>query len=127
MTPWYRFLTDLGDRSGETAIISIRRTALAIRAKQILIARAETNAPLADFQCKSQSSSGYKNGKMSYCRETAIISIRRAALAIRAKQNHKQNLHIFKFLQLFHTTVTICGQNYISHTPLQQHRLVCKK
>ena len=41
MTPWYRFLTDLGDRSGETAIISIRRAALAIRAKQILIARAE--------------------------------------------------------------------------------------
>ena len=41
MTPWYRFLTDLGDRSGETAIISIRRAALAIRAEQILIARAE--------------------------------------------------------------------------------------
>ena len=60
MTPWYRFLTDLGDRSGETAIISIRRAALAIRAKNILIARAETDAPLADFQCKSQSSSDNK-------------------------------------------------------------------
>ena len=51
------FLTDLGDRSGETVIISIRRAALAIRVKRILIARAETNAPLAYFQCKSQSSS----------------------------------------------------------------------
>ena len=67
MTPWYRFLTDLGDRSRETAIISIRRAALAISAKQILIARAETNAPLSDFQCTSQSSSGYKKRKMSYC------------------------------------------------------------
>ena len=47
MTPWYRLLTDLGDRSRETAMISIRRAALAIRAKKILIARAETNAPLA--------------------------------------------------------------------------------
>ena len=34
------FVTDLGVRSGETAIISIRRAALAIRAKQVLIARA---------------------------------------------------------------------------------------
>ena len=67
MTPWYRFLTDLGDRSVETAIISIRRAALAIRANKILIARAETNAPLADFQCKSQSSSGYKKRRISYC------------------------------------------------------------
>jgi len=41
MTPWYRFLTDLGDRSWETAIRSIHRAALAIRAKKILIARAE--------------------------------------------------------------------------------------
>ena len=41
MTPWYRFLTDLGDRGGETAIRSIRRAALAIRVEQILIARAE--------------------------------------------------------------------------------------
>ena len=31
------FLTDLGDRSGETAIISIRRAALAIRAKKSLL------------------------------------------------------------------------------------------
>jgi len=31
------FLTDLGNRSGETAIISIRRAALAIRAKQFLL------------------------------------------------------------------------------------------
>ena len=67
MTPWYRFLTDLGDRSVEIVIISIRRAALAIRAKKILIARAETNAPLADFQCKSQSSSGYKKRNISYC------------------------------------------------------------
>ena len=40
MTPWYRFLTDLGDRGGETAKISIRRAALAIRAEKVLIARA---------------------------------------------------------------------------------------
>ena len=37
MTPWYRFLTDLGDRGGETAIISIRRAALAIMAKKFLL------------------------------------------------------------------------------------------
>ena len=37
MTPWYRFLTDLGDRSVETVIISIRRAALAIRAKKFLL------------------------------------------------------------------------------------------
>ena len=49
----YRFLTDLGDRDGETAIISIRRAALTIRAEQILIARAETDAPLADLQGKA--------------------------------------------------------------------------
>ena len=60
MTPWYRFLTDLGDRSVETVIIYIRRAALAIRANFFFIARAETDAPLADFQCKSHSSSGYK-------------------------------------------------------------------
>ena len=36
-----RFLTDLGDRGGGTAIISIRRAALAIRAEKSLIARAE--------------------------------------------------------------------------------------
>jgi len=41
MTPWYDFWTDIGDRGGETAIISIRRAALAIRAEKILIARAE--------------------------------------------------------------------------------------
>ena len=41
MTPWYSFLTDLGDRGGETTIISIRRAALTIRAEKILIARAE--------------------------------------------------------------------------------------
>jgi len=35
------FFTDLGDRSWETAIRSIRRTALAIRAKKILIATAD--------------------------------------------------------------------------------------
>jgi len=50
MTAWYRLLTDLVDRGGETAIISIRRAALAIRTEKILIARAETDAPLADFQ-----------------------------------------------------------------------------
>ena len=37
MTPWYRFLTDLGDRGGETAIRSIRRAALAIRANNVLL------------------------------------------------------------------------------------------
>ena len=41
MTPWYRFLTDLGDRGRETAIRSNRRAALAIRAEIFLIARAE--------------------------------------------------------------------------------------
>ena len=41
MTPWYRFLTDFGDRGGEFAIRSNRRAALAIRAEQILISRAE--------------------------------------------------------------------------------------
>ena len=84
LTPWYRFLTDLGDRSGETTIISIPRAALAIRAKQILITRTETNAPLADFQCKSQSSSGYKNGKISYCqsRNRLMVMCMRVRLAI---------------------------------------------
>ena len=67
MTPWHRFLTDLGDRGGETAIILIRRAALAIRAEQICIARAETDVPLADFQGKSQSSSGNKKRNISYC------------------------------------------------------------
>ena len=37
MTPWYSFLTDLGDRGGETAIRSIRRAALAIRANNVLL------------------------------------------------------------------------------------------
>ena len=37
MTPWYRFLTDLGDRGGETAIRSIRRAALAISANNFLL------------------------------------------------------------------------------------------
>ena len=37
MTPQYHFLTDLGDRSRETAIISIRRAALAIRAEKFLL------------------------------------------------------------------------------------------
>ena len=37
MTPWYRFLTDLGDRGGETAIRSIRRAALAVRANNVLL------------------------------------------------------------------------------------------
>ena len=41
MTPWYRFLTDLGDRGAETEIRSNRRAGLAIRAETILIARAE--------------------------------------------------------------------------------------
>ena len=67
MTPWYRFLTDLGDRGGEIAIISIRRAALAIRAENILIARAENDAPLADVQGKSQSNSGNKDNTNSYC------------------------------------------------------------
>ena len=67
MTPWFRFLTDLGDRGGETAIRSKCRAALAIRAEKILIARAENDAPLADVKGKSQSSSGNKGGKNSYC------------------------------------------------------------
>ena len=67
MTPWYRFLIDLGDRGAETAIRSNRIAALAIRAETILIARAETDAPLADLQGKSQSSSGNTDGKNSYC------------------------------------------------------------
>ena len=66
MMPWYHFLTDLGDRGVETAIRSNRRAALAIRAETILIARAETDAPLAHFQGKSQSSSGNKDGNNSY-------------------------------------------------------------
>ena len=37
MTPWYRFLTDVGDRGGKTAIISIRRAALAIRVEKVLL------------------------------------------------------------------------------------------
>ena len=41
MTPWYRFLTDFCDRGGENAMRSNCRPALAIRAEQILIARAE--------------------------------------------------------------------------------------
>ena len=78
------FLTDLGIRSGETAIISIRRAALAIRANKILIARAETNAPLADFQCKSQSSSGNKKRKNSSCqsRNRMMVMCMRVQLAM---------------------------------------------
>ena len=41
MMAWYSFLTDLGDRGGETAKGSMRSAALAIRAEQILIAIAE--------------------------------------------------------------------------------------
>ena len=41
MTPWYSWLTDLGDRGGETAIRSIRRASLAIRADIFCIAKAE--------------------------------------------------------------------------------------
>jgi len=41
MMLWYRFLTDLGDRGRETAIMSICRAALPIRAEKNLIARAE--------------------------------------------------------------------------------------
>ena len=67
MTPWYHFLTALGDRGGETAIRSNRIADLAIRAENILIARAETDAPVVDLQGKSQSSSGNKDGKISYC------------------------------------------------------------
>ena len=37
MTPWYRFLTDLGDRGGETAIISIHRAALVISVEFVLL------------------------------------------------------------------------------------------
>ena len=37
MTPWYRFLTDLGDRGGKTAIRSNRIAALAIRAEKFLL------------------------------------------------------------------------------------------
>ena len=41
MAPWYRGMTDLGDRGGETAIRSIRRAAVAIKGGKILIARAK--------------------------------------------------------------------------------------
>ena len=84
MTPWYRFLTDLGDRGGETAKISNRRTALAIRAEHILIAKAETDAPLADLQGKSQSSSGNNGGKNSYyqSRNGLMVICMRVRLAI---------------------------------------------
>ena len=84
MTPWYRFLTDLVDRGEETAIISIRRAALAIRAEQILIARAEADAPLADVQGKSQSSSDNKGGKYSYCqsRNRLMVMCMRVRLTI---------------------------------------------
>ena len=61
------FLTDLGNRGGETAIISIRRAALALRANKILIAGAENDAPLPDVQGKSQSSSGNRDKTNSYC------------------------------------------------------------
>ena len=84
MTPWYRFLTDLEIRGGETAIISIRRAALAIRAEKILIARVENNTPLADVQGKSQSSSGNKGKTNSYCqrRNRLMVMCMRVRLAI---------------------------------------------
>ena len=84
MTPWYRFLTDLGGRGGETAILSIRRAALAVRAKQILIVRAENDAPLADVLGKSQSSSGNKGKTNSYCqsRSRLMVMCMRVRLAI---------------------------------------------
>ena len=41
MMPWYRFLTDLGDRDEETAIRSNCGAALAIWAETILISRTE--------------------------------------------------------------------------------------
>ena len=84
MTPWYRFLTDLGDRGGETAIRSNRRAALAIWAEIILIARGETDAPLADLHGKSQSSSGNKDGIFSYCqsRNGLMVICMRVRLAI---------------------------------------------
>ena len=84
MTPWYRFLIDLGDRGVETAIISIRRAALAIRADKFLIARAENDASLADVQGKSQSSSGNKGKTNSYCqsRNRLMVISMRVRLAI---------------------------------------------
>ena len=45
MTPWYRFLIDLGDRGAETVIISNRRTALAIRAEKFLLPEQKTTHP----------------------------------------------------------------------------------
>ena len=68
MTPWCRFLTDLGDCSAENAVRSNRKAALAIRAEKILIARAENDAPLADVQGKSQSSSGNKGKQILIAR-----------------------------------------------------------
>ena len=68
-------MADLGDRGGETAIISIRRAALAIRAEKILIARAENDATLADVQGKSQSSSGNKGNTNSYCQSRKILMV----------------------------------------------------
>ena len=84
MTTWYRVLTDLGDRGAETAIRSNRRAALAIRADKILIARAENDAPLADVQGKSQSSSGNKGKQNSYCqsRNGLMVMCMRVRLAI---------------------------------------------
>ena len=76
--------TDLCDRGGETAIISISRAALAIKADQILIARAESDAPLADVQGKSQSSTGNKGKINSYCqsRNRLMVMCMRVRLAI---------------------------------------------
>ena len=75
--------------SNTTSILSqnaltIARAALAIRTEKFLIARAETNAPLADFQCKSQSSSGYKKRKISYCqsRNRMMVMCMRDRLAM---------------------------------------------
>ena len=64
--------------------LSIRRAALAIRAEQILIARAENDAPLADVQGKSQSSSGNKDKTNSYCqsRNRLMVTCMRVRLAI---------------------------------------------
>ena len=41
MMPWYRFLTDLGDRGRETEIRSIRTGCSGYKGGNILIARAE--------------------------------------------------------------------------------------
>ena len=115
MTPWYRFLTDLGDRGGETAKISNRRTALAIRAEHILIAKAETDAPLADLQGKSQSSSGNNGGKNSYyqSRNGLMVICMRVRLAI-FLANICRNSNYFRYtwrpgIVFFFTDLGDCG------------------